>query len=102
MGDTGDRAGAGDRLAPIAAMAVVDPLVMLPLWSSLFISISPRFSGMAFSSTSTCTSLPSFHVGMAGNESSFTTALVESKVANCGLSGGAVVLMVGIGAERYC
>lgn len=42
---------------------------------------------------------------MAGRESSLTTAFVESKVANAGLSGcaaGAAGAKVGMALERYC
>lgn len=39
---------------------------------------------------------------MAGRESSLTTAFVESKVANAGLSGCAAGAKVGMALERYC
>jgi hypothetical protein len=107
MGDTGDRNGPGDLFCPgtaATAWPVLDPLVTLPLRSSLANSISPCFCGIGCSSTWTCTFLPSFHVGIAGSASSLTTALVESNVANCGLSDckPAVGAKVGMAFERYC
>jgi hypothetical protein len=67
----------------------VDELGTLPLWFNLSISTSPRFSGTATSSTSTCLLRASFQLGIAGSASSFTGLLCASKVANCGCSGDA-------------
>jgi hypothetical protein len=109
IGDTGDLPGPGDgRFAGTAAAATIpppmDPLVTLPLRSSLSSSMSPCFCGTGCSSTWTCTSRPSFHVGIAGRASSLTTARVESNVANWGLSGWAAAcgVNVGMALERYC
>lgn len=107
MGLTGDLAGPGLFLAaPVPAAppaAERRALAILPFRSNRFNSTSPFFSGTA-SSTWTCTSRPPFHVGIAGRESSFTTARVLSNVANCGRSGAWPPggPYVGIALERYC
>ena len=69
---------------------------MLPLWSSLSISTSSRFSGTT--SSSTCTLFASLQLGMAGKASSFTGWACASNRANCGASDFGAVLNAGAGA----
>jgi hypothetical protein len=97
--------GPGDRFAEATPMPPdTEVPVTLPLWFSLSISTSSLFSGMTISST--CVSLASLQLGIAGRESSLTGLLEVSKVANWGLSGtgarAGAGLNVGAACERYC